>query len=120
MKLKLLPDIKYNCLIPVHNAGVFCSTFVIVSSKPLNLSIQDTFDVHEVNTGNGKVFDAIETYTVVDSCDGGVFFSYPQTENRLKLMFLPYDKNTPTKTIPHSQIRWTPIRDEVYLSYEGQ
>ena len=117
MKLKLLPNIKYNCLIPVHVAGVFCSTFVICSSDPVTLQINDTFEVHEVNTASGRVFDdKVETYTVVESVIGGVFLAYPQTENRLKLVFLPYDESKPGNTIPHANIRWSSILNEIYLS----
>ena len=115
--LKLLPTIKYNCLVPVHLAGVFCDTFVICSDVPLNMKIRDTFDVHEVNTSSGKVFaDRIVTYTVVEFIFGGVLLSYPQTEKRLKLMFLPHDPENPEKTIEHSDIVWNWARHERYLA----
>ena len=103
--ITLQPNVVYNCLIPVMYPGgggdIYEGSFTLASNTPMTPEINETFEVHEANTGTGEPFNSITEYTLEQTTKEGAFLSYRQVENQKKLIYLPNRQTT------HAEIEWT-------------
>lgn len=116
--IQLHPRTVYNCIMPVmHGDGnilPFCSSFMLTSTTPIDVEVNQTFYANNVMYYAEKIMPERNPYTAWYVSESGMFLSLKNLDGSDQLLWLQLNPQDSRKTYLYKNIRWD---DEIISMY---